>query len=217
LDGIPTKFLRDAATIIAPTVAHIVNLSFEKGIVPTDIKMAKVIPLYKKGNRLDPGNYRPVSILSVVSKIIEKVVHKQIYDYVSKNRLIYDFQSGFRRSYSTDTCLLFLTDRIRKELDGGNLCGMVLLDLQKAFDTVNHSILLDKVVAMGFSDIVKAWLASYLAGREQKVEVGGMLSESKTVYNGVPQGSVLGPLLFLLYINDIQDVVECNMFLYADE
>ncbi len=120
----------------------------------------------------------------------------------------------FRRIYSTDTCLLYLTDCIRKEL---NLCGMVLLDLQKAFDTVNHSILLDKVGAMGFSDTVKSWVASYLSGREQRVEVGGMLSESKTVYNVVPQGSVLGPLLFLLYINDNQAVFVCNMFLYADD
>ncbi len=106
LDNIPARFLRDAADIIAPTITFIGNLSLENGIFPSDMKLAKIIPLFKKGNRCDPGNYRPISILSVASKILERIVYKQMYEYLSKSSLIYDFQSGFRKSYSTDTSLL---------------------------------------------------------------------------------------------------------------
>lgn len=127
------------------------------------------------------------------------------------NRLIYDFH---RRSYSTDTCLIYSTYFIRKQTDESNLCGMVLLDLQKAFDTENHSILLDKLSVKSFLSTVIAWLASYLTGRVQRVEVGGILSEGKLV-NRVPQGCVLGPVLFLLYINHMQVVSNCNSFLYS--
>lgn len=130
------------------------------------------------------------------------------------NRLIYDFH---RRSYSTDTCLIYSTYIIRKQTDESNLCGMVLLDLQKAFDTENHSILFDKLSVKCFSSIVIAWLASYLTGRVQRVEVGGILSEGKLVNNGVPQGRVLGPVLFLLYINHIKVVCNCNLFLYSGD
>lgn len=125
------------------------------------MKQDKVIPLYKKGIKSDPGNYRPVSILCVTSKILERVVHEQMYEYVNKQGLMYDFQSGFRKTYSTDSCLLYLTDFIRKEIDEGNLCGMVLLDLQKAFDTVNHCLLISKLEALGLSSIPLGWVKSY--------------------------------------------------------
>ncbi len=138
-------------------------------------------------------------------------------EYLTKSSLIYVFQSGFRKSHSTDTSLLYLTDFIRRQIDEGKMCGMVLLDLQKAFDTVNHSILLDKLSVMGFSSKVITWFNSYLSERVQRVEIDGVLSEETLVKNGVPQGSVLGPLLFLLYINDMQAVCDCNLFLYADD
>ncbi len=134
-------------------------------------KLAKIIPLFKKGNRCDPGNYRQISILSVASTILERIVYKQTNEYLTKSSLIYDFLSGFRKSHSTDTSLLYLTDFIRRQIDKGKMCGMVLLDLQKAFDTVNHSILLDKLSVMGFSSKVIAWLNSYLTGRVQRVEI----------------------------------------------
>ncbi len=105
------------------------------------MKIAKIIPLFKKGNRCDPGNYRPISILSVASNILERIVYNQMNEYLTKSSLIYMFQSGFRKSHSTDTSLLYLTDFIRRQIDEGKMCGMVLLDLQKAFGTVNHSIL----------------------------------------------------------------------------
>lgn len=216
-DKIPPKFLRDSAASLAPIIAHIINLSIKQGHVPQDFKLAKVTPLHKKGSKLDPGNYRPISILSSISKIMEKIVYEQVTKYLEENRLIYEFQSGFRSSHSTDTCLLYLTDRIKHEVDSGKYCGMVMLDLQKAFDTVNHSILINKLKALGFDKPTVSWMRSYLEGREQVVEVSGTLSSPLPVSCGVPQGSILGPLLFLIYVNDMVSACECNLFLFADD
>ena len=171
----------------------------------------------KKGNKLEEGNYRPISILGVVSKVLEKIIQEQIYNYISNSDLFYDLQSGFRTSYSTDTCLLYLTDYLRREIDLGKLCGMVLLDLQKAFDTVDHQILLIKLKALGFNSMACNWIRSYLTERHQRVDINCTLSEAREITCGVPQGSVLGPLLFLLYINDMKSVCNCNLFLYADD
>ena len=133
------------------------------------------------------------------------------------NDLFYDLQSGFRKSYSTDTCLINLTDHIKDEIDNGNLCGMAMLDLQKAFDTVNYDILLFKLKALGFKDDVIKWMSSYLTRREQMVNVNGVESDPAGITCGVPQGSILGPLLFLLYVNDMKAAVNCELLLYADD
>ena len=216
-DNIPTRFLRDAAVSIAPLLAHITNLSISQSHVPQDLKIARVIPLYKKGSKLDTGNYRPVSILCSTSKIIERLIYEQISKYLNEHNLLFEFQSGFRTSHSTDTCLLYLNDYIKHEVDAGKYCGMVMLDLQKAFDTVNHSILLDKLRAIGFDDTSLGWMSSYLEGREQMVDINGTMSSPLPVNCGVPQGSILGPLLFLLYINDMQTACSCKLFLFADD
>lgn len=131
--------------------------------------------------------------------------------------MLYKFQSGFRKSYSTDSCLLYINDLIRREMDEGKLCGMVLLDLQKAFDTVNHSLLLSKLKAIGLNETAIDWVTSYMTDRDQVVEVNGHTSDTKSVVCGVLQGSVLGPLLFLLYINDMRDACSCNLYLFADD
>jgi len=142
LDSIPSRFVRDAAEIITPSITHIINRSIEQGYFPNDLKIARVIPIYKKGSKLDPGNYRPVSILGCLSKVMERIIFEQIDNYLKSQNLLYEFQSGFRKSHSTDSCLLFLTDYIKREVDKGNFCGMVMLDLQKAFDTVDHCVLM---------------------------------------------------------------------------
>ena len=217
LDGIPAKFLKDGATVIKDHVAFIINLSITSNTVPTDMKFARVKPLFKKNSRSDVGNYRPVSILSIVSKILEKAVYKQLEKYLSGNNLIYSLQSGFRGSYSTDTCLIYLTDYIRSQMAAGKYTGMVLLDLQKAFDTVDHGILCNKLQAMGVhSDSVK-WFKSYLSDRQQIVSVNQVESKPMNISCGVPQGSILGPLLFLCYVNDMSSSVNCNLLLYADD
>ena len=151
LDGIPARFIKDAAEVIKGPITYIVNLSLRSGIFPNEMKLAKVIPLHKKKSRLDAGNYRPVSILSVVSKVLEKTVFLQLNSYLVENNFFYQFQSGFRGSYSTDTCLIHLQDHIRKQTASGHYTGMVLLDIQKAFDSVDHKILCNKLSAMEFN------------------------------------------------------------------
>ena len=133
------------------------------------------------------------------------------------NKLLYEFQSGFRSNYSSDTCLIHLCDFIRQECDQGKYTGMVTLDLQKAFDTVNHAILLAKMKALGMTTDAVNWFQSYLSDRQQIVDVNGILSNAKDVTCGVPQGSILGPLLFLIYVNDMPGAVKCKLLLYADD
>lgn len=217
LDGIPSRFIKDSAQIIAGPLAHIINLSIIQGVVPDDLKSARVVPIYKKSDKTDVGNYRPVSILSILSKVIERVIYDQLEDYLASNSLLYKHQSGFRHGYSTDTCLVHLTDYIRFQMDKGHLVGMILLDLQKAFDTVNHSILLMKLKAMGLTQSSLMWFSSYLSDRHQLVELSGTRSSTKNITCGVPQGSILGPLLFLIYVNDMSAVVKNKLLLYADD
>ena len=192
-------------------------MSIIQGSVPDELKSARVVPLYKKNDKTDVGNYRPVSILSIVSKILERVIYDQLEQYLVQNSLLYEYQSGFRHGFSTDTCLIHLTDYIRFQMDKGHFVGMVLLDLQKAFDTVNHSILLMKLRALGLTESSIRWFSSYLSDRRQLVEISCTLSSSANITCGVPQGSILGPLLFLIYVNDMSAVVKNKLLLYADD
>ena len=149
--------------------------------------------------------------------MFERIIYDQLSEYLKSKNLIYDLQSGFRPGFSTDTTLTYLTDYIRKEMDRGSLTGMVMLDLQKAFDTVDHSILLSKLTAIGLDPTSVSWLESYLSDRSQSVDVGGTRSDPKPISCGVPQGSILGPLLFLIYVNDMQASVKCKLLLYTDD
>ena len=173
--------------------------------------------MYKKGNKSEVGNFRPVSILSIVSKILERAVYNQLKAFLVKNNMLYDLQSGFRGNYSTDTCLIHLTDHIKTQTSKGLYTGMILLDLQKAFDTVDHSILCDKLKAMGIGSV--EWFQSYLSDRMQTVQVNDTYSNIEQITCGVPQGSILGPLLFLCYVNDMSLSIssDCKLMLYADD
>jgi hypothetical protein len=214
LDSIGPRFLCDGATALHKTVTHLINLSITKKTVPACTKLAKVTPLFKKGSKLEVGNYRPVSVLTAVSKILEKAVYVQVDTYCKEKGIIYPLQSGFRRNYSAGTCLIQIPDCIRSEISNGNFVGMMLLDVQKAFDSVNHEMLCAKIHLAGIDD---TWFRSYLEERKQVVNVNNCMSSEMSIVCGVPQGSLLGPWCYLLYSNDIASCVSCNLVLYADD
>ena len=164
-----------------------VNLSMTLGSFPDACKIAKVKPLFKKGSKTDPSNYRPISLLPLLPKVFERVVLNQTEEFLSLNKVLYDYQSGFRKNHSTDTCLSFLNDKILKGFDDGLLTGMILIDLQKAFDTINHDILLKKLSIIGFSDHTVKWFQSYLSNRKFTVNLENSFSEVSNISCGVPQ------------------------------
>ena len=170
------------------------------GVFPSVLKTAKVVPVFKKDSKLDYSNYRPISLLSNTEKVLEKLMYKRLYTFLNNNN-IYNLQFGFRQQYSTSHALISITENIRKALDDGNIgCG-VFVDLQKAFDTVDHQILLAKFNHYGIHGVSNDWFKSYLSNCNQGASINGFDSGLTTINCGLPQGSVLGPLLFLLYIN----------------
>ena len=146
IDNISGLFLKDGAKVLSSPITQLCNLSISTSSFPDGCKTAKLLPLYKKGCKTDPQNYRPISLLPLVSKIIEKIVHNQTQSFLNENNILFNFQSGFRKKFSTDTCLGFLNDKISKGFDSGLYTGMILIDLQKAFDTIDHEILLKKMI-----------------------------------------------------------------------
>ena len=163
-------------------------------------------------------NYRPISILPIFSKIIERIVHQQLSDYLESNKRLSNYQFGFRKTRNTKQAFTLLTDHIRSQLDSGESTGAVFLDLSKAFDTVDHGCLINKLSCYGIKNLELKWFESYLFGRKQFVEYDGVTTDYKSISTGVPQGSILGPLLFIILINDITSMVEkVDILLYADD
>ena len=196
----------------------IINQSLCSGIFPSKLKIAKVIPLFKKGDIQLFGNYRPISLLSSVSKVFEKAACGQLYEYFSSHALFYDSQYGFRKYHSTELAALELVDLIHKEIDENKIPFSVFLDLSKAFDTLDHDILLHKLQYYGITGTALDWFRSYLTERYQYVDYNGASSSMKLLTTRVPQGSILGPLLLIIYMNDIHTVSNnLNFILYADD
>ena len=217
IDNLSGKFLKDGADVLALPISQLCNLSISLSTFPQHCKIAKLKPQYKKGSRTEPKNFRPISLLPLLSKLIEKTIHDQVQNYCNENNIFFSFQSGFRGKHSTDTCLTYLHDKILKGFDEGLLTGMIAIDLQKAFDTIDHEILLSKMPLLGFSNNTIEWFRSYLSNRTFHVSLNSYMSSAGKIICGVPQGSILGPLLFLLYINDMPQAVETDLFLYADD
>ena len=187
-------------------------------IVPDPWKVALVTPIFKEGDETIPTNYHPISVLPVTMIILEHHIHDQIYNYVLGEDLLCREQSGFRKCHSTVTATLDVLDNIYWSVDEGCASGLEFLDLRKAFDMVDHSILLNKLHKMNIRDSANMWVKSYLTNLIQRTKVNGVVSDPGPVVCAVPQGSILGPLLFILYMNDIRSVWNfCKLLLYADD
>ena len=217
-DKISTILLKCISNEIISVLCLIINQSLSTGIFPDNLKIAKIIPIYKKEDPHLPDNYRPISLLPAISKVFEKVAFIQVYEYFTKNKLFYESQYGFRTLHSTELAALELTDQIFRHLDQKKLPLAIFLDLSKAFDTIDHSILLNKLSYYGIQGTSLMWFNSYLTNRYQYVEFNDKHSNLKEIKTGVPQGSILGPLLFIIYMNDIHTVTDkFNFVLYADD
>ena len=217
-DDIPPGMLKDASKAIAAPLAKIVNLSLQTSTFPTEWKSANVTPVFKSGNPHRIENYRPICLLPILSKIAEKAVHRQLISYLEQNKLLNARQYGFRANRSTELAAIDFVDNIRSYANDGKLVGAVFVDLSKAFDTVSHSTLLEKMQNYGILENELEWFRNYLFQRDQTVCFNGEKSQREPVFTGVPQGSILGPLLFIMFINDLSDVLEhSHLVKYADD
>ena len=218
INDIPNFLYKYVADLVSPLVANLINSSFEEGVFPEVLKVARVIPLHKSGDKSVIGNFRPISVLPVLSKIFEKVMHKRVSNFLEKFNILNDRQFGFRSKKSTCDAILGFTENCFSAFNNGEYFVSVFLDFSKAFDTVDHSILLRKLEKIGFRGTTLSWFKCYLHGRHQYVDIHGNFSCLKEISLGVPQGSILGPLLFIVYINDMSS---CSNYLnfvhYADD
>lgn len=222
VDGIPIKFLRMIYPFISRHLLHFFNTILTTSRFPDGWKIARVTPLPKTGGSYQIDNLRPISVLPALSKIMEYVMNAQMLDFLSEYSMLDDFQYGFRRGFSTTSHLLHLTDAIRGVLDRGESAVLIGLDLTKAFDSVVHTKLIGKLFSnFNFSSSACRLISSYLMGRSQYVSIGDRRSSLRNIECGVPQGSVIGPLLFILYVNDIRSGLNslgvCDLFMYADD
>ena len=217
-DGLSTKLVKTISSKILYPLTVCINQSLFTGIFPDKLKMAKVVPLFKKGSKDDFSHYRPVSLLPSFSKIFERIVYNQLYTHLTNNDILFSSQHGFKRGHSTETAAIEFVEYLKLELDKGHNPLSVFIDLSKAFDTLNHRILLRKLSYYGVNNIEIKWFENYLQNRLQYVHYEDHDSDFLPILTGVPQGSILGPLLFTIYINDINTISDFfKIICFADD
>ena len=218
-DGISFFLLKRLQPVITEALTFIINLSIKTGIFPDKLKVAKIVPIYKKDDKYNIENYRPISLLPAISKVFEKAVHDQLSNYFITNDFLFDSQYGFHSHHSTEHAVLELIDQVSLAIDKGHTQLSIFLDLSKAFDTLNYGILLQKLKFYGINGVSLSWFKSYLQNRLHYVELQPSIRSSNiSLTTGIPQGSILGPLLYIIYMNDIQYSSEYfKYFIYADD
>ena len=218
LSNISSFIVKEAFTVWLRQVTHIFNLSLSTATFPDAWKQALVIPIPKTGDLTKVQNYRPISLLPLPGKILEKLIHSQLSNHLESDSLLSNWQHGFRKAHSTMHSVVQLTNYINGKLDNGLPVLAVYIDFRKAFDCVQHPILIEKLKQIGLSSTAVSWVRSYLSNRKQRVLANDTYSDYLTIKQGVPQGSVLGPLFYIIYANDLCKVLKnCNMAMYADD
>ena len=218
IDSMPVRIFKQISPLVAPILCMLINLSFNTGTFPNPLKVARITPIYKKGDKSNPGNYRPIASLPYLSKIYERAMANRLIDFFDKFNIIHASQFGFQRGKSTSDAIHHLTEFIYSSLHDSKAVLNVQLDLRKAFDTVDYELLNNKLFQYGIRGIALAWLKSYLSNRQQYVCIKSESSDVKSVHIGVPQGSILGPILFLVFINDLPLCSEkLHTTLFADD
>ena len=216
-DSIPPSILKECAQELAIPLAILMNRSIREGVIPADWKIAHVTPIFKKGKKSAPGNYRPVSLTSVTCKVMESIIRDQLIGHFTRNALFTDCQHGFMNGRSCSTNLLAVLDIWTSVIESEGSIDTVYLDFAKAFDTVPHERLLRKLKGYGIGGDLLEWTRDFLTGRQQRVIINSEKSGLGDVLSGIPQGSVLGPFLFVCFVNDIPEAVHSNTFLFADD
>lgn len=216
-DEIPSKTIKAVVDLIAIPLTHAINISVETGTFPEKLKCAVIKPIYKNGNKNEITNYRPIALLSSFSKIYEKAMFLRLSKFLSKFKVISEEQNGFQKNKNTSLAAFQAMMEMTEALENGETIAAVFCDLSKAFDSVHHELLLEKLDKYGIRGLQKSWFQSYLSNRSQCVEIERVRSTWETVTRGVPQGSILGPVLFLLYINDMSSFINYKSILFADD